>query len=974
MFGNVTSSWANPQQNQQTQQQGTGAFGQPSAFGATNTTSAFGTTGAFGQPQQQQTPQANPMFGNLSTPAANTGTTSAFGGFGGTANTSSSAFAPKPTTGFGAFGGGTGTTTSTFGSGTSAFGQPANTSTTGTGLFGQPSTTTTTGTSAFGGGGGLFGNKTSAFGTAIGTSNPPTVTTGTSNPPWAAHTEKDSTSTSHYQAISCMPAYMGYSFEELRTQDYAQGRKTAGAFGQSAAFGGAATTQPTTGLFGATQPAQTASTFGTTPAAPATTGFGAFGGNTNSTTTTTGTTGTGLFGTGGAFGTNTQQQQQPAQAGAFGTAFGQTQQQQQPQQSTGLFGGTNAFGTAAPKPAFGGFGTGTTGTTTGAFGAGTGAFGTQNTQQTQPATTGLFGTTQPANTTANAFGGGAFGTGGNKSLFGATNATTTQPTTTPFGGFGATQQPAQQTQQQQGTGLFGGTNLFGQQNQQQTGQQGTGTGLFGNTNPQQGAGAGIFGGGGLFGNAQQNQQQPQQQSNLFGPKPAAPAGTGLFGGGFGQQQNTNPTQAGTGLFGNTLGQNANQQQSTAFGGNIFGKPTAPALGTAMSTGQPTGLFGNSTNNLAGSTVVAAPALTASINQPIGSNLPIFSMLPPGPRLVDLDQSQPKKKPPFFVDVPTRSPVPRVQPSFAPATSKLRGFGASTAARESTLGNPFAGSVAFLQGKPNALTLSERGGSVGPDSLIGRSGSPALGSGSRQSVKKVILDKKVEPSQLFVKSSSPSPGGKVVFSPALSIAARESEAAAASALTGGKGGALHNAALDSPTPAPRVPQKSPNRFTAQTSSKSGEGSGGALQEGDYWVKPDLASLKKLGYDELSAFKGLVVGRVGYGQIEFLEPVDLTGLSKLGALLGEVIHFEDKECSVYPDSEDADKPPPGSGLNVKAKLTLERCWAVDKATREPIKDASHPTVVKHLKRLKNMKDTHFQDFDMELGEWTFTVDHF
>ena len=141
-----------------------------------------------------------------------------------------------------------------------------------------------------------------------------------------------------------------------------------------------------------------------------------------------------------------------------------------------------------------------------------------------------------------------------------------------------------------------------------------------------------------------------------------------------------------------------------------------------------------------------------------------------------------------------------------------------------------------------------------------------------------------------------------------------------------------------------------------------------------MKPDLASLKKLGYDELSAFKGLVVGRVGYGQIEFMEPVDLTGLSKLGALLGEVIHFEDKECSVYPDSEDADKPLPGSGLNVKAKLTLERCWAVDKGTREPIKDASHSTVAKHLKRLKNMKDTHFQDFDMETGEWTFTVDHF
>jgi hypothetical protein len=38
---------------------------------------------------------------------------------------------------------------------------------------------------------------------------------------------------------------------------------------------------------------------------------------------------------------------------------------------------------------------------------------------------------------------------------------------------------------------------------------------------------------------------------------------------------------------------------------------------------------------------------------------------------------------------------------------------------------------------------------------------------------------------------------------------------------------------------------------------------------------------------------------------------------------------------------DKPPPGSGLNVKAKLSLEGCWAVDKATRESITDKRRET---------------------------------
>ncbi len=142
-----------------------------------------------------------------------------------------------------------------------------------------------------------------------------------------------------------------------------------------------------------------------------------------------------------------------------------------------------------------------------------------------------------------------------------------------------------------------------------------------------------------------------------------------------------------------------------------------------------------------------------------------------------------------------------------------------------------------------------------------------------------------------------------------------------------------------------------------------------------MEPSLALTKKnCGHEQLLAFQGLVVGRKGYGKIQFLEPVDLTGVPKLNALLGDVVRFDDKECSVYPDCDDADKPAPSSGLNVKAKISLERCWAVDKATREPIKDASHPSAVKHLKRLKNMKDTHFEDFDIKTGTWTFVVDHF
>ncbi len=197
---------------------------------------------------------------------------------------------------------------------------------------------------------------------------------------------------------------------------------------------------------------------------------------------------------------------------------------------------------------------------------------------------------------------------------------------------------------------------------------------------------------------------------------------------------------------NSFNQPANS--NSLFGGN---KPAAPQLGNSMSGQNMSGsLFGNSM----GASAMTQGTLTASINQPIAENLPIFSMLPPGPRIVDLDLNASKKKPGFFLDMPTRSPIPRVQVGFTPANSKLRGFGTMSPFASSQNGGN--GSVSFTNGKPNALSLSRADGmssSVGPD-FLGRSGSPALGSGGRQSVKKVILEKKIEPTELFVKTGSP----------------------------------------------------------------------------------------------------------------------------------------------------------------------------------------------------------------------------
>lgn len=807
----------------------------------------------------------------------------------------------------------------------------------------------------------MFGaNKTtSAFVGPNTTASSQPVTTGSSNPSYAATTEKDTTTNTNlqYQAISCMPAYQGTSFEELRFQDYQQNRKTAStnAFGQTS-FGGA---QPAgSSMFGAQnaqqQNNQTNSTFGIRPAGS---GFGAFGGGNTGTTGTTGTTSS-IFGGGtnttSAFG----QPQQPQQPSAFG-AFGQPQPQQQPQQPQQP---------AQTGPVFGNTGTGGAfGSTAGAFGGNStaGAFG-QNPAQ-QPQQNSIFG--QPQNTSAGTF--GTFGNTANNnkpSIFGQPAGQTNQPATTGFSGGIFSSQPNQQQQPNPTPSLFGNPGGFGNTNtNQQQSSQPAGNSLFGNTQNTGTTGGGLFGGGG-FGLNNPNQQQQQQQQNqqpatsafgggLFNStnKPVAAPSTGPFGSTFGTQQPAN--NQGGGLFGNSLNQSTNQQQqSTLGGGSLFG-PKPPMMGQSTSAVGTTGLFGSTfppsinTPNLSTANPGAQGTLTASISQPIGANLPIFSMLPPGPRAVDLEQST-KKKPSFFVDMPTRSPLPHM--SYTPTNSKLRGFGPS----------PTKSGIFNISTNGNPLTLSR---SQSPSIFNGRPASPSLGSGQRKSVKKLILDKKVEPTDLFIKSNE-SPG-KIVFSPALSISAREKEAAAllASSAT--------TAAPPAKSSTPPRPTRTPNKFTASQSNAGADDSADSeLQEGDYYVKPDLTTLKTAGYDQLTSYKDLVVGRVGYGEIHFLEPVDLTGLPKLGALLGEVIRFEEKECSVYPDSEETDKPPPGSGLNVKARIILERCWAIGKAHREPIKDENSPVAIKHLKRLKGMKDTHFESFDIGDGTWTFTVDHF
>lgn len=525
-------------------------------------------------------------------------------------------------------------------------------------------------------------------------------------------------------------------------------------------------------------------------------------------------------------------------------------------------------------------------------------------------------------------------------------------------------------------------------------------------------GGGLFSGFGL-GQNQSNQQQQQQQGagttglggGLFGNKPSG----GLFGAAFGANNTTNTTTAnplgglgvttqptlGLNTGGGLFGQNANANN---LGGGLFGKPgglfgtsntAAPGAGLgafgATVNNQST-LAGNLGNNLFGafsqSTVNNAtptttnllasttqqPGLTAAVDQPINADLPIFKLLPPGPQSILI--SPPKKKTNFFQSIANNPATARHMTPLA--QSQLRGFGSQPKPMFSTVlpkpGNPSLMKIPGRPFQPSLNTLSESRTKSNTEAL--RGSTPA-----RQSVKKLILDRPAVPSELSSIIQKATPGrGKPIFDGHLEAKVHDQDNERLK-------GMVTNPSLQrltappvrlptlQTTARPASPVKAPSTVATD---KTQEVNVANLEKGEYWTKPSIAELSKMPFPDLQNLKHFTCGRVGYGEIKFLQPVDLTTCHSIHNIAGKIITFEDRECTVYP--VESEKPTRGEGLNVPAEIKLYGCWPVDKATREPIRDEKHPKFAAHLRKLKSIPETHFISYEPGRGEWVFEVQHF
>ena len=791
------------------------------------------------------------------------------------------------------------------------------------------------------------------------------------------------------------------------------GSNTGSAFGAPASTGSVFGQSQPNSLFGAqsqpAQPASTGFTFGAQPAQPAqpaSTGF--------------------TFGA------------QPAQPAApsTGFSFGQTQPTQPASTGFGGFGQNNAnkpafggFGQTQPSQPSTGFSFGANNNTTGTTGS---AFGSTSTTapstgfsfgNTAPKPGGLFGSTAPS---TNTFGG-----------FGANTQQQNKPTFS-FGGFGGMSGAGTGAGTGTGTGttgtgttggLFGNTGTAGTGTAFGTGAAaGTGAGATTGTGTGMGTGTGT---GFSFGQPQNN-----QGTSLFGAKPAAPS-TGLFGSStqppaFGTGANTGATGtagAGTGAGGGLFGSQANKP-AFSFGGGATG--TGTGTGTGLGTGSTGGLFGNTgagtgtgtgtgtstgtgfgtgfgTNTGAGTGTGAAGTTGGLFGSTSTAPAPLFGQSQPAGTGFGGGSSLFGSKP-FGASAPAPAPAAATPAQLTTnpygTDAMLTGIqipaGAGAAAQP-----PLPFNVApknkpplvspFRSSPRNAVRVTRLRGSTPADLSPGvrertpglRESTPALSArattparAGSENLFRAPSDVPLTPQALVPRSTSK----RLVLDDRIASPRRE----------GTPGLVRSRSSVSRPRFSPvaeRVAKETPvpdadvsTSFVfppAQPEEKE-------PAEGEYFTEPSLSALRLLPYEELAAVPDFCVGRVGIGRVVFREPVDLTDVPDLSDVPGGIVQLRVKEVFVYPQVEDLEsevpldgvragyipvpKAPQGQALNMPARVSLERCWPLDRATREPLTDEANPRVKQHINRLKNKAETTFVAYEPKSGTWTFDVEHF
>lgn len=762
--------------------------------------------------------------------------------------------------------------------------------------------------------------------------------TGTANPPFAVQSEKEpgtGAGMNLFQSITCMPAYTNSSFEELRWQDYNQGRRYGsggGNFGSapSSMFGA----QNQTSLFGA-QPTtsfnQTNSGFGTNSNQQPNNAFGqpnnAFG-TSNSMNNNNATPSTGLFGAGSTtsnniFGSNQTTNNSSMFGNNNSNNFGMQPNTSSPFSSSGNFGANN---NTASKP----FSFGTNSQTTNGFGQ---APATSNNNNS------LFNNPTPASSAAGLFGTGTGTTGTNNTpgLFSNTsnNAQSTPTNAFNFGNSNTTANTGT-------TPSFGFGNSFGGANSsagQKPATFGTppvaASGMFGSTQTATGAKPFTFGAantatqpninmsqGTTGGQAQTSNFSNASSSGLFGSANTSRESNNLNNG-FGKSTTNN-------LFGNS---SQNTPSQGLFGGQS--SQTNQNNASNLFSGQAS-MFGQASQN---TTEQGTPSIGSN---PYGFN-PLFASVQgvqspiSGPLATPLIATPHKKK-------------PSVLPHFR---NSIRSPMASP--------KPLQGSQSLQYISPRSDRAKKPLYSFFDEELLLQTDAFS----PRTDIKRLVIDRKSGENDLL--SGSIDLTSKE-HGPALAGHLQVKSEAPQPEHTD----AVPRHAVERDAERPDKNDETVNNSPSVVAQPSKHKGDSAHRNREYWTTPSMTMLNEYSKAQLSKVKDFKIGRHGYGQISFAAPVDLSSLENVEDVAGKLVVFEGKMCIVYPD--ESIKPAIGKGLNVQATITLDNCFALSKDKRDPIRDTSHPRFQQHVDRLKRMTGTEFIDYLADTGTWIFRVDHF
>lgn len=134
-------------------------------------------------------------------------------------------------------------------------------------------------------------------------------------------------------------------------------------------------------------------------------------------------------------------------------------------------------------------------------------------------------------------------------------------------------------------------------------------------------------------------------------------------------------------------------------------------------------------------------------------------------------------------------------------------------------------------------------------------------------------------------------------------------------------------------------------------------------GQYDVSPDIT---KLSPDELEHVNDLVVSQPGVSTIIWHGVTDCRDLH-----IPKVVFFAKGEVVVYPAP--MHKPPPGTGLNKAASVTMFQCWP-PRGGQNLKDEASQDRYRDKIKVMTEDKKAEFIDYNCDTGIWKFRVKDF